>query len=99
MEEPKKLYCNSPDEQLDSWVEGVPKHDRSRNECCPDFSCCRQDLLWSPEKRRIFAEAFRAKNHKVYDAMLMESLGALLASVKPEVYIAGQMPGEGDEVH
>jgi Fe-S-cluster containining protein len=99
MGEFKKQYCDSVEEQLDSWIEGIPKHNQNCDECCPDFSCCNPELLWDRDKREIFAGAYRSGDHKVCDSMLMESLATLIGSVKPDVYIAGQMPEKDDEVH
>jgi len=29
-----------PNEQLAKWVNGESIHNKERDECCPDFSCC-----------------------------------------------------------
>ena len=59
------------EEQLSAWVEGKPIH---ADQCTPDFSCCRPDLLWPKEKR----EQFRDKPY-LRDIMLMESLQAAIS--------------------
>lgn len=51
-------------------------------ECCPDFSCCRPELKWEDDQRRIFVE-----NESLRSGMLMMSLSALLDS--ESVYIVG----------
>lgn len=46
--------------QLDQWVDGNSLHDDSKSdggECCPDFSCCRPELLVSRETRETFRDA------------------------------------------
>ena len=39
------------DEQLAEWVKGNSIHNQDRDECCPDFSCCDNELL-APEDER-----------------------------------------------
>lgn len=60
--------------QLDQWVAGHPVHNPTRDECCPDFSCCNPALLAPAETRRQFAAAGKAERN----SMLMEFLGKLL---------------------
>jgi hypothetical protein len=75
------------DEQLNLWLEGIPKHNTTRGECCPDFSCCRPELLAPREVREIFVAAQRSGNDRVTDRLLMEFLCRALAD--KNVYIAG----------
>lgn len=63
-------------EQLDLWVSGKSVHNPTRNECCPDFSCCQPRLQWPEAKRRQFAQAGRRER----DRMLFGSLYDLLKS-------------------
>lgn len=48
-------------EQLLDWAAGRPRHfHRERDgydQCCPDYSCCRPELLQSPEVRNAFLSA------------------------------------------
>ena len=83
-------YRESSQAQLDSWVAGNPVHNNFANECCPDFSCCRPELLWPENKRKAFAEA----NDEVRMEMLMGALNSVTISALPngEVYIAGKIP-------
>ncbi len=46
----------TPDEQMKEWLAGKPIHNTERDECCPDFSCCRPELLWDPEVRQKFVD-------------------------------------------
>jgi hypothetical protein len=69
------------EEQLDLWVEGKPIHNKKREECCPDFSCCNIDLL-APLDERI---AFKNANEDVRLSMLGTFLGRLLERQGHEV--------------
>lgn len=77
----------TPDEQIDLWVKGQSIHNPDRDECCPDFSCCKPELL-APEAVR---ETFKSGNYKVRNRLLGEFLGRLIAKEFPnkKVYIAG----------
>lgn len=77
----------SPNEQLIAWVAGEPIHNVARDECCPDFSCCRPELLWPEEQRQLFAD-----RPELRDDMLMMALGAALSGA--QVHIAGSTEGE-----
>lgn len=65
----------TPDEQLAEWVKGNSIHNPTRDECCPDFSCCKPALKWDEKERRVFAE-----NKAVRNDMLAYSLATLLKS-------------------
>lgn len=86
----------TPDEQLDEWVKGNPIHNKDRDECCPDFSCCEPDLL-APENVRI---AFRDADEATRTQMLSMFLGQLIElktrNGGPVVHIAGDTP---EEIH
>ena len=81
----------TPEHQLLLWRHGLSIHNRERNECCPDFSCCQPKLASSLACRRYFAEA----NLETQTSMLMGFLGAAVAFAAVqsdkdvEVYIAG----------
>ena len=80
------------DEQLEEWLKGNPLHNHEIGECCPDFSCCKRELLADEEMRRLFCEAERLGNDTARTAMLMSFLGKALAAldVDEKVYVAGQ---------
>lgn len=78
--------------QLKAWVEGDPEHNDVDSECCPDFSCCRPDLLAPEHERRAFATA----DENVRMQMLGGFLGRAFASHGKKVHVAGQ-PREPDE--
>lgn len=66
-----------PNNQLDEWVKGNPLHNKERDECCPDFSCC-DGKLAEPEVRKRFAKAYYDNDADVQHKMLMMFLGAVL---------------------
>jgi hypothetical protein len=75
------------DEQLRLWVNGESVHNTTPDECCPDFSCCRPELLADKETRILFSKADEQTRH----AMLFGFLGAALSSyTDKKIYIAGQ---------
>lgn len=88
------------EEQLRRWVEGAPvhrltpdrkvgKHVLEGGECCPDFSCCRPELLAPVEVRKAFAVASRKERGK----LLAHFLGALIEGVPVKVHIVtGEVP-------
>ncbi len=73
-------------EQMDLWVEGKSVHNPDRDECCPDFSCCRPDLLAPVEERKLFRD-----RPEIRHDMLMMFLSKAIASYNPDkkVYVAG----------
>jgi len=89
-------YADAAEHQLREWAEGRPWHnpwspgadqpfydDKAEGECCPDFSCCRPDLIWPREKRY----AFVAANAEQRENMLF---GALVNLTDPDkVYVTG----------
>jgi hypothetical protein len=77
----------TPDEQLETWLEGNPQHNPTTDECCPDFSCCYPKLLASREVREAFCQANKEDREK----MLMMFLGSSLAEILPDVdvHLAG----------
>lgn len=62
------------EQQLILWVDGTSVHNVERDECCPDFSCCRPALLASKDER----VAFQAGSRPIRDIMLGEFLSRLL---------------------
>lgn len=87
----------TPDEsiehQLKEWIAGRPWHNTVRDECCPDFSCCRPNLLWPEDVRQKFANA----TGEMRSNMLMSSIGGLFADEGKTVHIAGD-PANQQEV-
>lgn len=61
-----KNYKERCEEQLDEWVKGNPIHNKIDDECCPDFSCCKPELLASDEHRK----AFKAANDEQRESFL-----------------------------
>lgn len=95
---PAPLDPSTSEEQLRRWVLGDPVHrnDDNGGECCPDFSCCRPELLAPPEVRQAFAAA--GQDDRM--AFLGAFLGGVIQAATEEreaaggkplgVYIAGQ---------
>lgn len=79
--------------QLERWVAGDPVHNSETDECCPDFSCCRPDLIWPVEDRRKFAEAYINEDSETTHFMCMDALGDLVKSLNEKVHIAGESDG------
>jgi len=76
------------EEQTRRWVAGESVHNgvRPDGECCPDFSCCRPELLQPVEVRRAFAAADERQQMK----FLGHFLGCALSGFK--VYIVAGDP-------
>ena len=74
------------EEQLDQWLKGNPVHDKERDICCPDFSCCTGDIA-PLEVRKRFVKAYYEKDNKAVNQMLMMFLGVALQG--KNAYIAG----------
>jgi len=75
------------DEQLAEWLKGNSIHNDTRDECCPDFSCCTPKLLADEDMRK----AFVAADDDARISMLGMFLGAAIAEMgkDKEVYLAG----------
>ena len=65
----------TPDVQLEKWVAGESLCPNTRDECCPDFSCCRPKLQWDEAKRVKFRDAEQGEREK----MMMGALGAVIS--------------------
>ncbi len=44
--------------QLLEWENGTSKHNEIDDTCCPDFSCCRNDIRTSEHDRKEFTRAY-----------------------------------------
>jgi len=85
----------SCEEQVDRWVAGESLHSDHRGcgeECCPDFSCCRPEMLQPVEVRR----AFKVADEKGRGKFCMMFLGGMLANAAPDLkaYITDGNPEE-----
>lgn len=87
----RRGYAKRNREQLENWVKGKSVHNIVDNECCPDFSCCKPNLLASQEVRDEFLKATNEDNEKKVHAMLMQFLSKLLDDELPgkSVHING----------
>lgn len=76
------------EEQLDMWVDGNPQHNNDRNECTPDFSCCRGKDNMAPKHLRLeFAKAYREGDIRKTDQMLSDFLSGILSKECPDYSI------------
>lgn len=84
----------SAQEQLERWVAGESIHrideslpTRDKNECCPDFSCCKPEFLAPKEIREAFAAADEVTRLK----FLAGFLGDLITKEYPDkqIHITG----------
>lgn len=76
-----------PEKQLELWVRGKSVHNDERNECCPDFSCCRPELLAPEHERKTFLAACQKGDDKTKMSMLIEFFGRAFSS--QNIYVAG----------
>jgi len=75
--------------QLSEWVKGNPIHNKEKDICCPDFSCCIPELLADEETRKRFSEAFLADDEKTYMAFLFMFLNKMLDFKKINAFVIG----------
>ena len=79
--------------QLSEWVKGNPMHNKDRDECAPDFSCCRgKEYMADEETRKRFYKAHIEDDKEVINQMLMMFLGTALSN--KNVHIVGDTPKE-----
>jgi len=71
-------------EQLEKWVRGENVHNKTNDECCPDFACCQSNNHWPTPLRLKFQETYLSGG----DVMPM-LLMALSGVVPDDVYVAG----------
>ena len=73
-------------EQLALWLGGTPVHREQC--CCPDFSCCRPELLAPLDVRELFVAAYSSGKENVTGRLLMTFLSKAF-SESHNVHIAG----------
>lgn len=81
--------------QLQQWVIGQSTHVRvgegEKFECCPDFSCCKPELLAPRDVREEFMAATEEKRHR----MLFGFLAKLIEVSAPgNVYLTDGIEGK-----
>lgn len=82
----------APLQQLELWVLGNNVHNTERDECCPDFACCRSDGHWPVELRRKFMDTYMAGGAEAVEPMLMMGLQSLLVGIEVKTYLASEVP-------
>ena len=87
----KQSYKERLDQQTLDWVNGKPTHNTIDDECCPDFSCCVNEITTCAAEKQAFLDAFRQGNTDITNGMLMMFLSQLLAVKCPSknVHVAG----------
>lgn len=80
------------EEQLEEWVKGNSIHNEERDECCPDFSCCKPDLLADEETRKAFCRADAETRVSILGMFLGEAMA--LAGKNVHVSVAGEAEAE-----
>ncbi len=75
-------------EQLEQWLLGKPIHNKKRDECCPDFSCCNGNISPKPVRER-FCKAIKDDDEKTKMEMLGMFLGKAMQGHGANVYVAG----------
>jgi hypothetical protein len=86
-----KNHKERSDYQLNQWVDGNSICNKADDECCPDFSCCKPELLVGKEQREIFRIAIINNDEETKMSMLWGFLGSALANEQPEkeIYVTG----------
>lgn len=87
----KKGYKERLNKQTLEWLKGNPQHNKVDDECCPDFSCCKPELLAPLEIRQVFYNAEINNDTKTIERLLGEFLDKAISNIpsKPKTYIAG----------
>ena len=58
----KAMTC---EEQVRLWAKGLSVHNTTRDECCPDFSCCNPNIHTPQAVRRRFRDGDRKTRAKL----------------------------------
>lgn len=78
--------------QLCLWVDGISYHNPVRDECCPDFSCCKPSFLAEKELRVRFQQAWENDEQEVMHQLLL----MFLERAKSKgLYLAGTINNDG----
>lgn len=56
---------------LEEWVKGNCIHDRVKDKCLPDFSCCDPELLAPELVRKRFLKAVKERDIKTQSEMMI----------------------------
>jgi hypothetical protein len=82
-----KTYKERNQYQLDEWVKENSIHNDVDDECCPDFSCCKPELLQPLEIRKTFKAVSDSGDEQTKMSMLMGFLGGLVSTESKNIYV------------
>ena len=88
-----------PNEQLAKWVNGESIHNKERDECCPDFSCCNPDVTTPAEERVKFLNASESERHGMLFGFLGKALMEYSKTDKKETVIRLIGSEAGEQSH
>ena len=74
MELKGNTYRERCENQVVEWAKGNPIHNNVDDECCPDFSCCKPDLLQPEFVRTTFLRASREQRESMCFSFLASGL-------------------------
>lgn len=57
------------EDQINYWLAGISKHNSDTGRCCPDFSCCYNQLQVDLEERINFVLALKHRNYDILYGM------------------------------
>ena len=83
----------TPERQLKEWQAGRPQCPNTDSECCPDFSCCKAELLAPPDIRDAYIAATR-EERLGYLTLFLE---AFAGAEGGDVYVAGLVDDEDED--
>ena len=75
------------EEHIDRWVSGESVHNKEKDMCCPDFSCCIDGINTPVEIKERFAEAYKSNNDIVLLELLDDFLSGALKTIGIEIHI------------
>ena len=74
--------------QLKLWANGDAHCPNEHGECCPDFSCCKPQLMWPEEQRQLFLTSPKATRELMLLGSLVSFAESLGSKVKINVAVA-----------
>lgn len=75
--------------QLKQWVIGNSVHNKEKDECVPDFSCCNDKMNTSKETKERFCRAVELCDERTKNEILGIFLAQAIQTIGKNVYVAG----------